>query len=97
MISWRYSFNKIAFELAPYLLSNLRNDKKTYVREKNRQKLWIPEDTPGRVKDITLDPYIKRSIKSKKDDRFSEVDHDKERVRSEKDTKRSGLDDLTSP
>jgi len=75
---------------------NERKDKKTYAKERNRQKLWIPEDVPGRVKDITLDPYIKRSFK-KKDDRFSEANNDTEHVRSEKDTKRSGLDGRTSP
>jgi len=76
---------------------NKRNDKKTYVKERNRQKLWIPQDVPGRVKDITLDPYFKRSIKSEKDDRFTEVNHDKERISLEKDTKRLGLDDRASP
>jgi len=65
---------------------NERIDKKTYIKERNRQRLWIPEDVPGRVKDITLDPHIKRDNKSK-GDRHSEVDHGKERVRQDKDTK----------
>jgi len=64
-----------------------RKDKKTFIKERNRQRLWIPADVPGRVKDISLDPYLKQNIKSKKDDRDSEVNHGKECVRPDKDTK----------
>ena len=58
------------FSSDPIVISNffvchhLRENKDVYDDEKKRQQLWVPADVMGKVKDIILDPHLRRGIKS---------------------------------
>jgi len=41
-----------------------REDKETYRAQQKYQQLWVPKDVPGRVKDIILEPNLRRGIDS---------------------------------
>ena len=75
---------------------SFRKDGKKYLLEKRRQQLWTPKDVPGDIKDIILEPHLKRRISRIQECPLCAVNYGDDPIVPEKEQELLAIEDHTS-
>ena len=70
-----------------HIVLNFRTNRKQYKDERKRQKMWVPVNVPGKIKDIILDPHLRQGIAAIKDCPICKKNFSNDHVMPEKDRK----------